>query len=134
MKEMFAGSCLCGQVKYLVEGNAQGFYLCHCEYCQKDTGSAHAANLFFQNAVLTWLAGEKLITRFILPNTKHVKAFCTCCGSALPNQQPVGLVVPAGSLDDAPSLTPTAHLFIASKAKWDEKLEQVLAFETLPRD
>ena len=45
----YVGSCLCGAVKFEVHGDFDSFYLCHCRYCQKDTGSAHAANLFSQS-------------------------------------------------------------------------------------
>ena len=48
------GSCLCGTVRFKVEGEFDSFYLCHCQHCQKDTGSAHAANLFSSSAKLIW--------------------------------------------------------------------------------
>ncbi|MEJ6474633.1 GFA family protein [Pseudoalteromonas piscicida] len=132
MEGEFKGSCLCTQVKYSVMGAAHGFYLCHCQYCQKGTGSAHAANLFFPNARLTWLQGKSLVKCFSIPNTRHLKAFCTCCGSPLPSVQEVGIVVPAGSLDEAPTIIPSAHLFVASRADWDNQLEKIVAFDTLP--
>ena len=43
-KEVFMihrGSCLCGKVTFEIEGNFEQFFLCHCERCRKDTGSAH---------------------------------------------------------------------------------------------
>ncbi len=75
--------------------------MCHCERCRKDTGSAHAANLFSSTATLRWLSGEDLIKTFNFNNTGHIKSFCAECGSALPNIQMDGtlLVLPAGSLD-----------------------------------
>lgn len=99
MENLHSGSCLCGQVKYEIEGSFESFYLCHCSYCQKDTGSAHAANLFSSMAKLNWTAGKDKIKTFNLPSTQHTKSFCPECGSAVPNQQMNGklLVVPAGS-------------------------------------
>jgi hypothetical protein len=35
------------------------------------------------------------------------------------------LVVPAGSLDTAVTLKPDAHLFMASKADWEDGLETI---------
>lgn len=129
-----AGSCLCGQVCFEVEGDFERFYLCHCEYCRKDTGSAHAANLFSSTATLRWLSGQDNIRLFNLPATRHSKCFCTTCGSALPHLQMNGalLVVPAGSLNGDIAIKPTAHIFIASKANWDENLEKVPAVARLP--
>ncbi len=45
MESVHKGSCLCGLVKYELTGAFQQFFLCHCTRCQKDTGTAHAANL-----------------------------------------------------------------------------------------
>ncbi|AHW59596.1 aldehyde-activating protein [Draconibacterium orientale] len=42
------------------------------------------------------------------------------------------LVVPAGCLDTELKKRPNAHLFISSKAAWDEALEEVKKFERLP--
>lgn len=128
------GSCLCGSVKFKVEGDFDHFFLCHCQYCQKDTGSAHGANLFSNTAILKWISGEDKIKTYVLPSTRHVKSFCTDCGSALPNIQIDGklIVVPAGSLDDSLSMKPTAHIFISSKASWEVNLEAIKKFEYLP--
>ncbi|QSR35348.1 aldehyde-activating protein [Marinobacterium iners] len=127
------GSCLCGTVRFKVEGAFDSFYLCHCQHCKKDTGSAHAANLFSQSAKLSWLSGADAVTLFTLPGTRHSRCFCKFCGSALPNTQMAGvLIVPAGSLDTEVSIVPTAHIFSSSKAHWEEASEEVPTFEKLP--
>jgi hypothetical protein len=127
------GSCLCGTVKFEVQGDFDSFYLCHCQHCQKDTGSAHAANLVSQSARLIWLAGADAVTSFTLLGTRHNKSFCKLCGSALPSTQIAGLlVVPVGCLDSEISMLPTAHLFTSSKAAWDRELGDVPKFEGLP--
>lgn len=129
----YFGSCLCGNAKFEVQGNFDGFYLCHCKYCQKDTGSAHAANLFSKSAKLTWLAGSDSVTTFTLAGTRHKKSFCKVCGSALPSTHDAGLlVIPAGCLDTEVSISPTAHIFTSSKAIWGEGLGDVPEFEGLP--
>lgn len=131
---MHAGSCLCGAVRFEVEGEFEHFYLCHCRHCQKDTGSAHAANLFSGSCVLSWLAGADKVTTYTLPGTRHTRNFCSVCGSALPSSQMQGklLVVPAGSLDTALGMRPEAHLFVSSKADWDVDLDEVAQRETYP--
>ncbi|KFZ28558.1 aldehyde-activating protein [Pseudidiomarina atlantica] len=127
------GSCLCGTVSFTVEGDFDSFYLCHCKHCQKDTGSAHAANLFSQSAQLSWLSGNDAVTLFTLPDSRHSRSFCKHCGSALPNTQNEGmLVVPAGCLDTEVTLTPTAHLFTASSASWEELIDKIPVFAGFP--
>ena len=130
-----SGSCLCGEVQFEVDGPFEKFYLCHCSYCRKDTGSAHGANLFSRSASLRWLSGEASAVVFILPNTRHARSFCSRCGSALPHVQMGGelLIVPAGSLDTDVPIQPQAHLFTASRANWDNGLESVKKFERFPR-
>lgn len=129
----YLGSCLCGGVKFEVQGEFESFFLCHCRYCQKDTGSAHAANLFAQSAKLVWLAGAEEVVTFTLPGTRHKKAFCRCCGSALPSTHDVGmLAVPAGCLDTDIKISPTANIFTSSKARWVKELDLLPKFDTLP--
>lgn len=129
----YFGSCLCGNAKFKVQGKFDGFYLCHCQHCQKDTGSAHAANLFSKSAKLTWLAGSDSVTTFTLADTRHKKSFCKFCGSALPSTHDAGLLVtPAGCLDTEVSMSPTAHIFTSSKAVWDKGLGDVPEFKGLP--
>jgi len=129
-----SGSCLCGEVRFEVEGDFEHFFLCHCRRCQKDTGSAHGANLFSSTAKLKWLSGSDKVTSFTLPSTQHSKSFCSKCGSALPNIQMGGklLVVPAGSLDTDVHIMPNAHICMASKANWDDDLHNLPMIETLP--
>ena len=126
------GSCLCGEVRFEVAGDFDNFFLCHCRYCRKDTGSAHASNLFSTSASLKWCSGESQVTLYRLPSTRHAKAFCSRCGSAVPQIDGKLLVVPAGSLDTPISIQPDAHLFIANRAEWDNKLEAAPVFAGLP--
>lgn len=130
----YQGSCLCKGVKFKVTGDFESFFLCHCRYCQKDTGSAHAANLFSTTAKLEWLKRETEIKSFQPHKSNHVKAFCTNCGSALPNLQMDGklLVVPAGCLDTKLEKRPNAHIFISNKASWDASLENIKKIDRLP--
>lgn len=127
----YAGSCLCGNVVFEVEGDFDNFYLCHCERCRKDTGSAHAANLFSSSAKLRWLSGEDYLRVFDFSG--HIKCFCRNCGSALPNIQMDGklLVVPAGSLDCDVPIIPDAHIFYSNRANWDNGLNDIRFFDRL---
>ncbi len=130
------GSCLCGEVTFEIDGVFEDFYLCHCKRCQKDTGSAHAANLFSSSARLRWLSGEGKRKIFNFRSEGHIKSFCSICGSALPNLQLEGtlLVVPAGSLDSDVSIRPQGHIYFESRANWDHELECVPTFAELPTE
>jgi len=128
------GSCLCGAARFEVSGDFQSFFLCHCSRCRKDSGSAHGANLFSTEARLDWLSGEEKVRTFQLPETRHQRSFCADCGSALPGLQMGGalLVVPAGSLDSPLPTRPNAHINVASRADWDDHLEEIPHLDGLP--
>jgi hypothetical protein len=134
MTKLHAGSCQCGDVRFEVTGDFDGFFLCHCSRCRKDTGSAHAANLFSSSATLNWLSGTDRVQTYRVPDSRHQKSFCSTCGAALPRLQMGGslLVVPAGSLDTPTGIRPSAHIFWASRAGWDEHLEDLPRFDELP--
>jgi len=126
------GGCLCGAIRFEIDGVFERFYLCHCEYCRKDTGSAFAANLFASNARLMWICGQENISRFDLPDTRHCKWFCSICGSALPHENGDLLAVPAGCLDTEVPLKADAHIFIASRAGWEDALEEIPMMAKFP--
>lgn len=130
---MHQGSCLCKTVQFQIEGEFNGFYLCHCSRCRKATGSAHASNLFSKSAKLSWVSGRELVKTFHLDGTRFQKSFCENCGAALPTLHESGrLLVPAGCLDSEMSMRPTAHIFNQSRALWDRDLETVVTFAELP--
>jgi len=129
----YVGSCLCGATAFKVRGEIEEFYLCHCQRCQKDTGSAYAANLFVKTGMLTWLTGAQTVTTFSLPATRYTKSFCTVCGSAMPNTEVDGvIVIPAGCLDNNLSIIPTAHICTSWRASWDRELRELPQFKALP--
>lgn len=130
----YKGSCLCGEITFEIIGEFESFFLCHCERCRKDTGSAHAANLFSSSARLIWLSGKDKAKIFDFKSEGHIKSFCSNCGSALPSMQMDGglLVVPAGSLDSDVPIKPQGHIYWGNKANWDDALEKIVKFNQLP--
>ena len=129
-----SGGCLCGAVRYTVNGEAQRFYHCHCSRCRKASGTGHASNLFVQGT-LTWNSGEELIRTFKLPEAaRFANSFCEVCGSRMPRFiEKVGMVfIPAGSLDDEPDIGPQARIFLDSRAKWSCDEAALPGFEQYP--
>ncbi len=128
------GQCLCGTVKFRISGEFESFFLCHCARCRKDSGSAHSANLFSSTAKITWVSGDEHIKTFQLSGSRHVKSFCSHCGSALPvSHLEIGLLmVPAGSLDCQFDMRPNAHICCSSRAIWDHDLGSIEKIDGLP--
>ena len=119
---MFRGSCLCGAVEFEAD-RPQEFRYCHCSRCRKSRGSAFAANMFVQPGDFRWLRGQDQVIRYRMPNTQRFgNWFCRTCGSLVPREVAVlnVMLIPAGSLDDDPGVRPAYHIFVGSKAAWEE--------------
>jgi hypothetical protein len=132
----FSGSCLCGAVKYEVEGKVERFSHCHCERCRKATGTGHASNVLVSPlSSLKWLSGESLLARYEMPEAKRFyTCFCSQCGSPMPRviEQLDAVLVPAGSVDgDLPTL-PQHRIFWESRADWSCQDDKLPVFSEYP--
>jgi hypothetical protein len=79
------GACLCGAIQFEITPPYLGFWYCHCERCQRSSGSAHASNIFMKPEQFKWLKGENNITLFIHKEAEdYPRAFCKTCGSPVP--------------------------------------------------
>jgi len=118
---MLTGSCLCGTVAFTVEGPLPGLYQCHCSLCRKVTGSSNNTATLVATSRFRWVRGEESIRSFVR-DTGYRNDFCSHCGSTVPNLTTSGdtVWIPAGLLDEPVGAAVTKHLFVASKAEWDE--------------
>jgi hypothetical protein len=115
------GSCLCGAVAYEVDEPFDHFLYCHCARCRKATGTAHAANAVVTPEAFRWTSGEAELVRYDLPTARSFATrFCRHCGSPMPHLTRSGkrVIVPAGSLDDAPNAKPSVRAYWGSRAAW----------------
>jgi len=135
MRDTFKGSCLCGAVAYEVKAPVTSFQYCHCSRCRKVSGTAHASNILVKAEQLSWTQGEQQLARFELPEAKaFASCFCKVCGSSLPWVTKNGrwVVVPAGTLDEDPGITPQRSIFWGSRSPWYHAVNELDCFETVP--
>jgi len=128
MSTELRGGCLCGEVRFVVDGPFEAFYLCYCSRCRKATGSAHASNLFVRPERIRWLSGQDRIQRFELAGARFFsRCFCTTCGSAVPwtSKRNGNVIIPAGALDDEPDIRPERQIYCADQAAWSKDLDAV---------
>ena len=129
------GSCLCGSLKYTVTGTPAKFYHCHCSRCRKSSGTGHASNMFVDNGELSWTGDTDDIQLFKLPEAdRFSRSFCRHCGGPLPRFIPQlnVVMIPAGTLDDAPNISPQARIFLNSKAPWSCTGDKLPTFADYP--
>lgn len=132
------GACLCGAVRFEIEGRVTPIQICHARRCQKSTGSAFAPELAAPAERFRWLRGEEHVQRYEAPLLREPppfrKSFCSRCGSPLPVLQPeTGFVVLlAGVLDDDPGVKPFRHVFVGQRAPWHDVTDELPRFDGRP--
>jgi hypothetical protein len=113
------GSCLCGTLRYEIDGPFTMVMNCHCSMCRKHHGAPFATFAAAPLDGFRWLAGQDSIGE--VQSSAHGKRyFCKVCGSVAPLLMPdwkMAVVFP-GNLEDAPDVRVEAHIFVGSKAPW----------------
>lgn len=132
---MITGSCLCGQVRFELEGTPQFINHCHCSMCRKVHGAAFGSFLHANGSGFRWVTGETVVENY-QSSPGNLRAFCKVCGSNMPVLEDEGdhVNIPAGSLDDDPMVRPVVHIQTASKAPWYEITDALPQFAEFPPD
>ncbi len=114
-----SGGCLCGSVRFLVEGQLRDVVNCYCSECRKSSGNFAAATgvperrlQFIENKGLSWYR-----------NSNARRGFCRECGSNLfwlPQPYDGGFRIMAGCLETANGLRVKAHVFVDSRSDFHE--------------
>ena len=117
---ILAGKCECGATRYRVPDEFLYAANCHCSRCRAGTGTAFKAFAGIERAKLLVTEGAEGLFIFGEENENHTR--CGTCGSLLFSVVRDGAYVHVamGSLVDAPSIRPTEHIFVGSKAQWFE--------------
>ena len=115
---ILTGTCLCGAVCYAVKDEFRYAFYCHCSRCRRATGGAFKPFAGLERNKLEITAGNEDLLIFGDENAHDVR--CRRCGSFLYSVVREGLFVHVtlGTLVDTPTIHPTAHIFVGSKAPW----------------
>jgi len=121
MSEPVTGACLCGGVRFRIDGELRSARYCHCTRCQRRTGTAASPQARFDAADLGFLSGEELVKAWRPPDG-FAKMFCSECGSSLfsrSQQDPQVMSVRLGVLDGEHGIRPEMRQYVASAATWE---------------
>ncbi len=116
---MIAGRCLCGAVRFEVDGALHAVAYCHCSQCRRANGSAFAANANAATADFRLLSADTL--REYESSPGKFRAFCATCGSPIYSRwtaHPELRRIRLGTVDGDPGVRPAAHFWVGSKAAW----------------
>jgi hypothetical protein len=126
------GECYCRAVSFTVEDTFEYALYCHCGECRRRTGAAAKPFAGARKSALNITGGEEAVLRLGDENGHH--ASCGKCGSLLYSLVRHGAYVHValGALIDPPTIAPTAHIFVGSKAPWDVICDGLPQFEAFP--
>lgn len=118
---MYTGGCLCGAVRYEINGPIRNIVYCHCSRCRKAQGSAFAANGVVKASDFRMRSGTDSLTGYEA-TPGQTKYFCKTCGSPIISKtvsRPEQVRVRLGTIDSDIVERPMAHIFVTSRANWE---------------
>jgi hypothetical protein len=110
-------------VTYQLEGDLIATAVCHCDHCQRQSGSAFSVNLIAHESQLT-ISGELRTyeERGELGDDVYVRRrFCGSCGSPIVSElaKSAGVIaVKTGTLDDKSNVLPTIEAWCVDRQPW----------------
>jgi hypothetical protein len=130
---MTEGRCLCGALRYEIDGPFVDMLHCHCSMCRKHHGTPFATWAAAPSSGFRWLSDTATLGSFASSGNGH-RDFCRVCGSVAPMVlDDMGMViVAAGNLDGDPGIRPTRHMFVGSKAPWYAITDDLPQHEEFP--
>lgn len=113
------GRCLCGEIRYEIDGDLPPLVNCHCQYCRRAHGAAFITLAWLPRSCFRFTAGEQSVTRYTVGD--GYRCFCKLCGTRIFNGQTteagfISLII--STLDDGSHPGPVLHMNIESKAAW----------------
>ncbi len=123
------GRCYCGQSRFEVADAFRYAANCHCSQCRRATGSAFKPFAGIERTKLAVTAGADGL--LIVGEPDAHDAHCGRCGSLLFSVVRDGAYVHValGTLEDAPGIRPSYHIFVGSKAPWYEITDDLPQFD-----
>ena len=118
---MYTGGCLCGRVRFEINGPIRHIVYCHCSQCRKAQGSAFAANGIVAASAFKIVQGEAALTSYE-STPGQTKYFCQTCGSPILSRtsaRPEQVRVRLGTIESDIQERPMAHIFATSRANWE---------------
>ncbi len=118
---MTAGSCLCGAVRFRVDGPMRPVIACHCAQCRKTSGHFVAATSAPRDRVS--IDGD---VRWYVSSETARRGFCPICGSSLFwDGAGANLSIHAGTLEGETGLELAGHIFCADKGDYYDIADDV---------
>jgi hypothetical protein len=116
--KILEGGCLCGAVRYRVEGAPIWSAHCHCKDCRHASGAPFATYAGFAPGKLRWTKGKP---KTFNSSPGVARSFCATCGSPLAyvgERWPDEIHIHVGTLDRPEAIQPQAHVYTVHQIPW----------------
>jgi hypothetical protein len=123
------GGCLCGAVRYRIQGAPLVSGTCQCRSCRKASAAAIVPWIQVQSEHFALTAGRPVEFKSSPPVTR---TFCGRCGTPLTywNTSYGGKIdVTTCSLDDPDAFPPMGHVWTSHKLRWVKLADGLPSFE-----
>jgi hypothetical protein len=124
------GGCLCGAVRYRVDGEPVVSAVCHCRTCRKSASAPMLPFLTFPTQRFRFSRG---MPADFTSSPGVTCSFCGHCGSPLTyrnDNDPERVDVMTGTLDDPEAFPPKYHVWVSHRLKWIRLADGLPAHET----
>ena len=128
--QKISGKCLCGSIQYASDAEPVFTIVCHCNDCQRQTGTAFSMTVGVPKQALVF-KNEDRLKEYVgeaATGKKVQRKFCEDCGSPIISEievMPDLYMVKAGTLNDKSWLKPTHQFWCSSKHPWLELSEEL---------
>ena len=127
-------ACACGSLAFELEGDPAMVVACHCEDCQRRTGSSHQVALWYRNERVASRAGTPEVFRREGDRGVEVAfEFCARCGSTVSwtiADNPGARAFAAGAVANPALPAPQFEFFTSRRHHWMRPIEGAVQFET----
>ena len=120
MPKKLTGRCACGSVRYQLLAQPMFVHCCHCDDCQRLTGSAFVLNAIIETQAIKHLLGKPMAVPVPRKNGPHDIYRCSKCQTALWSdygRRPNLRFVRVGTLDQPNNVKPDVHIYTRYKVK-----------------
>src|SRR5215475_13929627 len=129
-------TCHCGSLKLLAHGAPRRISLCHCQDCQRRTGSLFGVAAFYPREAVEILQGES--KSFIRPSASGKPVtfhFCPDCGASvywLAERMPHLIGIAVGAFADPSFPRPEQSVWSKDRHHWLDLPSDMTMFDVLP--
>ena len=127
------GGCHCGAIRYEAGGEPKTHALCHCRDCRRHAGAPMVGWTMFAIDAVKTVRGTPKVYASSAHGRRH---FCPECGAGLyyinHHMLPGIIDVQSATFDDPDAVPARAHIQVAERIKWMERVHELPAFDRFP--